>query len=272
MKRSRSIWITLLLIWSLGPLLWQLYTSFTSTSDLVNSSLKTSVSWTLANYRQVLTTDPPFWYYLLNSCIVGVLSTLLTLIIAIPAGYALARVRGSLATFTRLSLLGITLFPYVLLFLALLEIARRFQLGNSLVALSLPYAGLSMPLAVLLLAEAFRDISIDLEDAARIEGLGLWQRLRWVLLPLIRPALGSTAILVFLFAWNEYPIALTWLSQDNLLTVPIAIARIAGSSIYTVPYGAYAASTVLSSTPLIVLVLVFQRQLVSGLTGGAVKE
>ena len=126
-------------------------------------------------------------------------------------------------------------------------------------------------MAILLLSAAFRDLPIDLEDAARLEGLGLWSRLRWVLIHLIAPATASTAILVFLFAWNEYPIALTWLSDSSLVTLPVAMARIAGSSIYSVPYGAYAAATVLGSIPLIALVLIFQKSIVSGLTSGAVK-
>ena len=92
-----------------------------------------------------------------------------------------------------------------------------------------------------------------------------------VLIPLIAPATASTAILVFLFAWNEYPIALTWLSRSEQLTLPVAMARIAGSSVYSVPYGAYAAATVLGALPLLLLVLLFQRQIVSGLTNGAVK-
>ena len=99
----------------------------------------------------------------------------------------------------------------------------------------------------------------------------LHQRLRWILIPLITPASASTAVLVFLFAWNEYPIALTWISRSDLLTLPVAMARIAGSSIYAVPYGAYAAATVLGSIPLLLLVLLFQRQIVSGLTQGAIK-
>jgi multiple sugar transport system permease protein len=163
------------------------------------------------------------------------------------------------------------LFPYVLLFLALLELARNFHLGNSLFALSLPYSALAMPLALLLLTAAFEGLPKDLDDAARLEGLTLRQRLRWVMLPLIAPASASTAILVFLFAWNEYPIALTWLSRSDLLTLPVAMARIAGSSIYSIPYGAYAAATVLGAIPLLLLVLLFQRQIVSGLTNGAIK-
>ena len=128
-----------------------------------------------------------------------------------------------------------------------------------------------MPLAVLLLLSAFRDLPSELEEAARLEGLNLWQRLRWVLIPLIGPATASTAILIFLFSWNEYPIALTWISRADLLTLPVAIARIAGSSVYSIPYGAYAAATVLGALPLLLLVLIFQRQIVSGLTQGAIK-
>jgi multiple sugar transport system permease protein len=140
-----------------------------------------------------------------------------------------------------------------------------------LFALALPYSALAMPLALLLLTAAFEGLPKDLDDAARLEGLTLRQRLRWVMLPLIAPASASTAILVFLFAWNEYPIALTWLSRSDLLTLPVAMARIAGSSIYSIPYGAYAAATVLGAIPLLLLVLLFQRQIVSGLTNGAIK-
>ena len=172
---------------------------------------------------------------------------------------------------SRLALVGAALFPYVLLFLALLEIARDLNLGNNLLALSLPYAALSQPLAVLLLSSAFNNIPSELEDAAKLEGLSLWQRLRWVLLPLIAPATASTAILVFLFSWNEYPIALTWISESSKLTLPVAMARIAGSSVFSVPFGAYAAATVLGSIPLVLLVLIFQKPIVSGLTSGAVK-
>ena len=104
-----------------------------------------------------------------------------------------------------------------------------------------------------------------------LEGFSLWQRLRWILLPLMGPAIVSTALLVFLFSWNEYPIALTWLSRSELLTLAPAMARIAGSSVYSVPYGAFAAATVLGSVPLLALLLIFERQIVAGLTQGAIK-
>jgi multiple sugar transport system permease protein len=271
-SRSRAAALLLLLLWTLLPLLWQLLTSLRRPDALVLEGLRSWTSgWTLDNYRQLLQGSPPFWQYLINSGVVGTSSTALTLVLAVPAAYALERLGSRWRRWISVALLAAAMFPYVLVFLALLEVARQMHWGNQLLALALPYSALSLPLAVLLLRSALADLPPELEDAARLEGLNLWQRLRYVLLPLLGPALGSTAILVFLFSWNEYPIALTWLSRSELLTLPTAMARIAGSSVFTVPYGAFAAATVLGSLPLVLLVLLFQRQIVSGLTQGAVK-
>ena len=208
---------------------------------------------------------------MLNSTVVGALSTLFTLALAIPCAYALSRRGGLLRLLVGGGLLAAAVFPYVLLFLALLEVARQLGLANNLLALSLPYAGLSLPLAVLLLQAAFAELPVELEENALLEGFSLLQRLRWILLPLMGPAVASTGLLVFLFSWNEFPIALTWLSRSELLTLAPAMARIAGSSVFTVPYGAFAAATVLGSLPLLALLLLFQRQIVAGLTQGAIK-
>lgn len=274
LPRSLAMPLPLLaaLAWSLLPLLWQLLTSLRTPEALVLQGPAAWLQgWTLENYRLVLLGDPPFLRYLVNSSLVGATTTALTLLLAIPAAYALQRQQAGLRRAVTLLLLAAAMFPYVLLFLALLELARALGWGNQLLALAVPYAGLSLPLAVLLLQAAFADLPPELEDAARLEGLNLWQRLRWVLLPLLTPAIASTAILVFLFSWNEYPIALTWISRTTLLTLPVAMARIAGSSVYAVPYGAFAAATVLGALPLLLLVLVFQREIVSGLTQGAVQ-
>jgi multiple sugar transport system permease protein len=274
LPRSLAMPLPLLaaLAWSLLPLLWQLLTSLRTPEALVLQGPAAWLQgWTLENYRQVLLGDPPFLRYLVNSSLVGATTTALTLLLAIPAAYGLQRQQAGLRRAVTLLLLAAAMFPYVLLFLALLELARALGWGNQLLALAVPYAGLSLPLAVLLLQAAFADLPPELEDAARLEGLNLWQRLRWVLLPLLTPAIASTAILVFLFSWNEYPIALTWISRTTLLTLPVAMARIAGSSVYAVPYGAFAAATVLGALPLLLLVLVFQREIVSGLTQGAVQ-
>lgn len=269
--KSRRLVIVTLMIWSLAPLAWQLYTSFCTDQALVLPFASHDQRWTLTHYQSILTSNPPFIRYLFNSLYAGVVSTIFTLLLAIPASYSLSKLKKRTATIIKCLLIGCALFPYVLLFLALLEIARFLQLGNSLLALAIPYAALSQPLAVLLLTNAFSDLPPELEDAARVEGLNIFQRFRWILLPLISPAIASTAILVFLFSWNEYPIALTWISDSDQLTLPVAMARIAGSSIHSVPYGPYAAATVIGSVPLILLVMLFQKPIVSGLTTGAVK-
>ena len=271
MKRTYTPWIVLLLLWSVVPLVWQVYTSFCTPDAITKPFEMAENRWTLQNYIQVLTSNPPFWRYLLNSTILGFFSTALTLILAVPAAYTLSRIPKGLERLLKILLIGTALFPYVLLFLSLLQVARNMNLGNNLIALSIPYAALSMPLAILLLSAAFQDLPENLEEAARLEGLDLWQRMRWILIPLIAPATASTAILVFLFSWNEFPIALTWISRSDLLTLPVAMARIAGSSVYSVPYGAYAAATVLGAIPLLIIVLLFQKQIISGLTQGAIK-
>jgi multiple sugar transport system permease protein len=271
MERRPLALVALLLLWSLGPMLWQLYTSLRSPEALLAGAAGLGGGWTLANYVQVLQGDPPFWRYLFNSTVVGSLSTLLTLLLAVPCAYGLSRQRGALRRWIDGSLLAAAVFPTVLLFLALLQLARQWHLANNLLALCVPYAGLSLPLAVLLLRPGFAKLPPELEEQALLEGFSLLQRLRWVLLPLMAPTIVSTALLVFLFSWNEFPIALTWLSRSELLTLAPAMARIAGSSVFAVPYGAFAAATVLGSMPLLALLLLFQRQIVAGLTQGAIK-
>ena len=152
---TRRFWILLLLTWSLGPLLWQLYTSFSTDQALVTPLAALDQRWTLAHYRAVLSGNPPFWRYLINSLVVGVCSTVLTLVIATPAAYALTRMRNRITVMAE-SLDCCCPFPYVLLFLALLKLHAR-SIGNQLFALTIPYAALSCP-GDLLLSAAFRDL------------------------------------------------------------------------------------------------------------------
>lgn len=261
----------LLLLWSLGPLLWQLRTSFLAPEILVGLPSGGLSPWTLDNYGQVLHGDPSLLQVLLNSALLGGLTTALTLSLAVPCAYGLRHLRGAVQSLISAALVGAALFPTVLLFLSLLQVARWLGLANHLLALSLPYTALSLPLAILLLRAAMQDLPPELEDAARLDGLSLLQRLRWILTPLLAPAMASTGLLVFLASWNEYPIALTWLSRSDRLTLPAAMGRIASSSVFTIPYGPFAAATVLGSLPLLLLVLLCQRWIVSGLTQGAVK-
>lgn len=261
-----------LLVWSLAPLLWQVRTSFLVGDVLVGEGAGAVVSpWTLANYRLVLQGDPSMAQALFNSALLGLVTTALTLALALPCAYGLHHWRSPLRSWISAALVGAALFPTVLLFLSLLQVARSLGLANQLLALSLPYAALSLPFAILLLRAAIQDLPPELEDAARLDGLRTLQRLRLIVAPLLAPALASTGLLVFLASWNEYPIALTWLSRSDRLTLPAAMGRIASSSVFTIPYGPFAAATVLGSLPLLLLVLLFQRWIISGLTQGAVK-
>ncbi len=271
MSIQKKFLFTLLIVWSIGPFLWQIYTSFATPEALINPFANLDQRWTLSNYAIIFKTTPPFWKYLFNSTLVALTTTLLTLMLSIPSAYILSKSKNLLTKIANSYLLAAALFPYVLLFLALLELARKYQLGNNLLILSIPYTALSLPLALLLLTSAFKQIPIEIEEASKIEGLNFVQRLRWILVPLIMPAASSTGILVFLFSWNEFPISLTWISDPYLLTLPVAISRIAGSSVYSIPYGPFAAATVIGSIPLLLIVIIFQRQIVSGLTQGAVK-
>ena len=150
MNRNNKLFIAILLIWSLGPFLLQIYTSFSSPDSIVKPINLSQHVWTLENYTQVLKANPPFWRYLLNSTLVGLISTFSTLLLAIPAAYSISTASNYYKRFLKTLLLGSSLFPYVLLFLSLLEIARHFELGNNLIFISIPYSALSLPLAKLL--------------------------------------------------------------------------------------------------------------------------
>ena len=165
----------LLLVWSLGPMLWQLYTSFRPSAVLTGGG---HGGWTLEHYEQLLNGDPSFLTYLLNSGIVGLSSTALTLLLAIPCAYALSRMQAHRARNISVAVAAAAAFPAVLLFLALLEVARDFHLANNLLALSLPYAGLCLPPP----SSASGSIPRHprrIGGGCLMEGMSLWQRLRW---------------------------------------------------------------------------------------------
>jgi multiple sugar transport system permease protein len=165
----------------------------------------------------------------------------------------------------------VTLFPYILLFLGLLEVVQFFNLGNNYLALIVPYTAINLPLTILVMRSFFQQLPGDLEDAAKIDGYSTLQILTKILLPLTLPALVTTGILTFIFAWNEFLFALTFMTQETLKTIPVATAQLSGATQFETPYGPIAAATIVGTLPLVLLVLFFQRKIVQGLTAGAVK-
>jgi multiple sugar transport system permease protein len=267
------LWMAIIfvVVFSLAPALWQLLTSFKINEDI--SKLPTvyfPTRITLSHYTELFTRRP-FWRYILNSAFVSILSTAFSLGIGAPAAYALARLRPKGQNIILAGILIVTLFPGILLFLGLLEIVQFLHLGNNYLALIIPYTAINLPLTILVLRSFFEQLPKDLEDSARVDGYNTWQMLTQIILPMTLPALVTTGILTFIFAWNEFIFALTFITREDMKTIPVAAAQLSGASTFEIPYGPIAAATVLGTLPLVLLVLFFQRKIVQGLTAGAVK-
>lgn len=258
-------------IFFLGPILWQVLTSFKPNRDI--SAIPTVYipsQFTLEHYLSLFTRRP-FAQYILNSAIVSITSTLLCLALGTPAAYTLARIHFVGKNIIIASILIVTLFPAVLLFLGLLEVVQATNLANNFLSLIIPYTAINLPLTILVMRSFFFALPKDLEDSARVDGYNTYQMLIQILLPMTVPALVTTGILTFISAWNEFIFALTFISRDALKTIPVATAQLNGASVFEIPYGPIAAATVLGTLPLVLLVLFFQRKIVQGLTAGAVK-
>ena len=263
--------VVLVVVFCLAPVLWQVLTSFKVNEDI--SALPTvyfPTRFTLNHYIELFVRRP-FWRYILNSAFVSITSTAVSLALGAPAAYALARLRpwGDKAILA--GILIITLFPGILLFLGLLEIIQILKLANNYLALIIPYTAINLPLTILVLRSFFEQLPKDLEDAAKVDGYNTWQMFTQILLPMTVPALVTTGILTFIFAWNEFIFALTFITREEMKTIPVAAAQLGGASVFEIPYGPIAAATVLGTLPLVLLVLFFQRKIVQGLTAGAVK-
>ncbi len=262
--------IAVLLI-SLAPVLWQLLTSVKVNEDIAAvPTVYFPTRFTLQHYIELFTRRP-FLRYLLNSAFVSITSTLVCLAIGTPAAYVLARLRPLGGKIVLASVLIVTLFPSILLFLGLLEIVQVLRLANNYLALIIPYTAINLPLTILVLRSFFQQLPKDLEDSAQVDGYNTWQMLTQILLPMTVPAMVTTGILAFIFAWNEFIFALTFITREGMKTIPVAASQIGGASVFEIPYGPIAAATVLGTLPLVLLVLFFQRKIVQGLTAGAVK-
>ena len=258
-------------IFFLVPILWQVLTSVKLNRDIAAvPTVYIPRQITLEHYLSLFTRRP-FGLYILNSAFVSFTSTLLCLALGTPAAYALARVRLAGKRIIIASILIVTLFPAVLLFLGLLEIVQSFNLANNFLALIIPYTAINLPLTILVMRSFFEQLPKDLEDSARVDGYNTYQMLLQILLPMTVPALVTTGILTFISAWNEFIFALTFISRESMKTIPVATAQLSGASVFEIPYGPIAAATILGTLPLVLLVLFFQRKIVQGLTAGAVK-
>ncbi|MER9234451.1 carbohydrate ABC transporter permease [Mesorhizobium sp. M0622] len=223
-----------------------------------------------SNYRTVFT-EGTFLRNLVNSLFISSVVVAISLFLGVTAAYALARIRFRGRSALLLIILSVSMFPQLAVLAGLFELIRAFGLYNSPFALIFSYMIFTLPFTVWVLTAFVRDLPIEMEEAAILDGATPWIIMSRVFLPLMWPALATTGLLAFIGAWNEFLFALTFTSNNEQRTVPVAIALLSGSSQFEIPWGNIMAASVIVTVPLVILVLIFQRKIISGLTAGGVK-
>jgi len=263
--------MAIIFVWCLAPFYWMLVLSFRATAFTFDTT-----PWfthvTLSNFKYAFNPEfNPFGRSLVNSLIIGATVTAVSMVIGVFAGYALARLVFRGKGFVLAAILGASMFPGVAILTPLFQLFSSFGWLGSYQALILPQISFSLPLAVYTLTSFFADMPWDLEEAARVDGCTPGQAFRLVILPLAAPAMFTTAILVFLASWNEYLLS-SVLSNGVTSVAPstVAIANFTAGP-HIVPYTQTMAAGLVVTIPLIIVVLLFQRRIVSGLTAGGVK-
>jgi trehalose/maltose transport system permease protein len=261
--------VAAIIIYTVFPFYWAVISSLKSGQQLFGTDL-VPPSPTLDNYVSVFR-EQPFLTNIVNSLIVAGSTVLICLALSVSAAYALGRVRFRGRSTILMLTLAVSMFPQVAVLTGLFELVRWAGLYNSLGSLILSYMIFTLPFSVWVLTTFIRELPRELEEAAIVDGAKPWQILVRVFLPLLGPALATTGLLAFIAAWNEFLFALTFTLTNEVRTVPVAIALISGATQFDIPWGNIMAASVVVTVPLIVLVMIFQRRIVSGLTAGAVK-
>jgi multiple sugar transport system permease protein len=259
----------LVLVFALVPVLWVVSLSFKTKDTLTDGSFIPQ-SWTWQNYADIFETSE-FIRALVNSIGIALISTVIAVVLGTMAAYAIARLDfPGKQLLVGLSLL-IAMFPQVSLVTPLFNIERNLNLFDTWPGLILPYITFALPLSIYTLSAFFREIPWELEKAAKMDGATPAQAFRRVIAPLAAPGVFTTAILVFIFCWNDFLFAISLTSTTASRTVPAALSFFTGSSQFEDPTGQVCAAAVVITIPIILFVLFFQRRIVAGLTSGAVK-
>jgi multiple sugar transport system permease protein len=264
-----SIALTLVLVYALIPVIWIISLSLKKPADIGDGKfLPQSVSFD--NYDNVFSTDT-FNSALRNSIGIALIATVISIALAALAAYAITRLEFTGKALILTGALAIAMFPPISIVGSLFDLWRRIGLFDTWLGLIIPYMTFSLPLAIYTLSAFFREIPWDLDKAAQVDRATPWQAFTKVMVPLAAPGVFTAAILVFIFAWNDFLFATVLTSTDASRTVPAALAFFTGASQFTDPTGAIAAAAVVVTIPIIIMVLIFQRRIVAGLTAGAVK-
>src|SRR5918999_5070062 len=258
-----------IVIFCLFPFYWLINISLKTGPDLASADL-IPPSPTLDNYQAIFENDD-FVRALLNSAIVSLITTVLALVVGSFCAYALARLKLKRKFLILAVVLSISTFPQIAIAAPIFKLWRDVGLYDTIPGLVIPYLTFALPLTIYILTSFFKEIPKDLEEAALVDGATNFEAFRKVVVPLAAPGLATAGILTFIAAWNEFLLAITLTSSTDARTVPAAIAFFTGSVQFEQPLGTISAASVTISIPLIVMVLLFQKRIVAGLTAGAVK-
>ena len=261
--------VVVIVVFSVFPFYYAIVTSFATGTELFKVNyLPKSFDW--GNYAAVLG-GRNFVRSIVNSVFIATTTVVFALFLAVTASYALARVRFRGRGLLLMMILAVSMFPQIAVLAGLFELVKFLGIFNTPWAMIMSYTIFTLPFTVWVLTTFMRDLPVEIEEAAIVDGATPWIIITKVFLPLLWPALVTTGLLAFIGAWNEFLFALTFTSSETTRTVPVAIGLLSGASQQEIPWGPIMAASVIVTVPLIILVLIFQRKIVAGLTAGGVK-
>jgi multiple sugar transport system permease protein len=265
------LWLAVVLIcvFCLFPFYWLINVSLKTGADLSQADLFPP-NPTLDNYSSIFE-NSDFTSALRNSTIVTGITTFLALLVGSFAAYALARLRFPMKFLILALILSISTFPPIAIAAPIFKLWTDIGLYNTYAGLIIPYLTFALPLCIYILASFFKEIPKELEEAALVDGATHFQAFRKVVVPLAAPGLVTAGLLTAFFVWNEFLLAVTLTSSPKAFTVPVAVANFTGSQEFEVPLGTISAASVVITIPLVLLVIIFQKRIVAGMTAGAVK-
>jgi trehalose/maltose transport system permease protein len=263
-----SILILVVILYALIPVAWITSLSLKTSDQLSDKKFYSGVSFD--NY-DVIFSDDTFIAALINSLGIAGIATFISIVLAAMAAYALSRLNFAGKAVILSGALAVAMFPPISIVGSLFDMWRTIGLYDTWLGLIIPYMTFTLPLAIYTLSAFFREIPWELEQAAQIDGATPWQAYRKVIVPLAAPGVFTAAILTFIFAWNDFLFANTLTSTDKARTVPATMAFFTGGSQFEDPTGVISAAAVVVTIPIIIMVFIFQRRIVAGLTAGAVK-
>jgi multiple sugar transport system permease protein len=261
--------VTLTIVFfSLIPFVWFFITSLKTEMEVTAIPPTFIPSGSLDFYRSGIE-QYNLLHFVKNSILVSGATTIITLLLAIFAGFTLARLKLPCKRIILGGLLIVSMFPQISIAGPVWRILQTLGWLNSYQGLILPYVTLTLPLGIWIIASFFKELPEELEDAARIDGCGHLQTLFRIMIPLAAPGIFTAAILIFIYSWNEFFFALLIMTRQDYQTLPVGIALFQGQ--YTLPWGEIAAASTIATVPLVLLVFIFQKRIISGLSAGAVK-